>query len=459
MVTGTYLFLDQLVVAIGSWIYWIIILKFISSYEVGQATTVYSLVLLVSMFTQLGLEYPLLKKASNERSQILGTALVLELVISVASLPIIIYCINALFNGSLDSFALIASLLLILSTLGFVLRFALLGISDSKNILIIDIIGTVIKFVAGFALVSTGFGAFGVVMSFVLQAAFTAGIALAVARTTFGFRLGNMHYARQIIIDGLVNTPSKFSRMLILSFSVVLLASFGISTSEVGIFYVAFIVSVIAGGLASSISFMVIPASSASKVDLSSSSLRIGLSLIAPLISALVVAPSYILSLIGPEYSSAGLVLLILSVGILPSCIIANTIAKFINVENRKKLIAIGLVQLFTFLIVFWLMVPHYGTLGAALATLMAFVAGSIFSIIWTQREVLKYISNSSIAVISGVASGYFLLLAFGTHPLVAALFSCAITFMVVVVLKNFSLTEIRQLVRMTIKNNTNISK
>jgi O-antigen/teichoic acid export membrane protein len=435
------------------------ILKFVSSYEVGQATTVYSLVLLVSMFTQLGLEYPLLKNASNERSRILGTALLLELVISLGSLAIIIYCINTLFSGSLDSFTWIASLFLIISSLGFVLRFALLGISDSKNILIIDIIGMVIKFVAGFALVSTGFGAFGIVMSFTLQTIFTAGIALAVARNTFRFRLGNMQYAKQIIKDGLINTPSKFSRMLILSFSVVLLASFGISTSEVGIFYVAFTLSVIAGGLASSISFMVIPESSASRTDLSSSSLRIGLSLIAPLISALVVAPSYILSLIGPEYSSAELVLLVLSIGILPSCIIANTIAKFNNVGNTKKIVAIGLVQLFTFLTVFWLLVPLYGTLGAALATLIAFVAGSIPSIIWTQREVLKYISNSCIAIISGVASGYFLLLGFNTHPLEAALFSSAITFTVVVVLKNFTLTEIRQLVQMTLKNNTNISK
>ena len=409
------------------------------------------------MFTQLGLEYPLLKKASNQRSQILGTALVLELLISVASLPIVLYCINTLFSGSSDSFGWIASLLLLFSSLGFVLRFALLGISDSKNILIIDTLGMVIKFVAGFALVSMGFGAFGIVLSFLLQAIFSAAIALAVARTTFGFRLSSMQYVKEMIVDGLVNTPSKFSRMLILSFSVVLLASFGINTSEVGIFYVAFMVSVIAGGLASSISFMVIPASSAKKVDLSSTSLRIGLSLIAPLISVLVVAPNYILSLIGPDYVSADMILLILSIGILPSCIISNTIAKFNNVENTKKLLVIGLVQLIIFLTVFWLVVPLYGTLGAALSTLIAFIGGCIPSIIWTRTEVLKYILNCCIAVIAGVASGYALLLAFNAHPLVAALCSCAITFMTVIVLKNCSVAEIRQLVEMTIKNDTNV--
>ena len=46
---------------------------------------------------------------------------------------------------------------------------------------------------------------------------------------------------------------------------------------------------------------MVIPASLDSKTDMSTDSIRIGLSLTAPLIVTLMVAPNSILSLIGPE--------------------------------------------------------------------------------------------------------------------------------------------------------------
>src|SRR6266496_46110 len=108
-----------------------------------------------------------------------------------------------------------------------------------------------------------GFGALGMLFSFLLQILFITCATLVVARRrTFGFKLGNMKYVREIIRDGLVNTPSKFSRIFILSLSVVLLTSFGISSSEIGIFYVALMISIVAtGGLASSMAYMVIPAS------------------------------------------------------------------------------------------------------------------------------------------------------------------------------------------------------
>jgi O-antigen/teichoic acid export membrane protein len=53
---GTLLFLDHLLVAVGGWIYWLIIVSKISPFQVGQVTAVYSLVTLISILTQLGLE-------------------------------------------------------------------------------------------------------------------------------------------------------------------------------------------------------------------------------------------------------------------------------------------------------------------------------------------------------------------------------------------------------------------
>ena len=265
-IQGTLLFLDQLLVAVGGWIYWLIIVSKVTSYEVGQATAVYSLVALVSTLTQLGFEYPLLKRSSTQRRQILVTVLVIELVITLASVPLVSYVINNLFPESLQGlfrFTWIAIGILILSSLGFVSRFALLAVPDVKSVLIIDVTGTGIKFVAGYILVSMGFGALGMLFSFLLQILFITGATLVVARRrTFGFKLGNMKYVREIIRDGLVNTPSKISKVFILSLSVVLLTSFGISSSEIGIFYVALMISIVAtGGLASSMAYMVIPAS------------------------------------------------------------------------------------------------------------------------------------------------------------------------------------------------------
>jgi O-antigen/teichoic acid export membrane protein len=132
---------------------------------------------------------------------------------------------------------------------------------------------------------------------------------------------------------------------MIIALSVIFLTAFGISDSDIGIFYVALIISVVGAGLASSMSFTVIPASTESRMDLSSGSLRLGLSLTAPVVTALIVAPKDILSIIGPQYASAHTILLVLSIAILPLVVISNAIAKFNNLGKSRKIIAIGAIQ------------------------------------------------------------------------------------------------------------------
>ena len=170
---GTLLFLDHLLVAVGGWIYWLVIVSRISPFEVGQVTAVYSLVTLISILTQLGLEYPILKRSVSQPHQILVTAFIIEMVITMATVPIVPSIISTYFQQSLHGlsyqFTLIAVTILILSSLSFVSRFALLGISDVKSVLMIDLIGTGIKFASGYVLVWSGMGASGMLISFLLQ--------------------------------------------------------------------------------------------------------------------------------------------------------------------------------------------------------------------------------------------------------------------------------------------------
>jgi O-antigen/teichoic acid export membrane protein len=450
---GTLLFLDQLLVALGGWFYWLTIVSKISSSEVGQVTAIYSLVALISTLLQMGLEYPLLKRSFTQRRQILATVLIVEIAITLAVVPIVPYIITNIFQKSsqgLFRFNWIAVGILISSSLGFVSRFALLGISDVKSVLIIDVIGTGIKFVIGYTLVLMGFGAFGLLFPFLLQSLVITGATLAVAgRRKFGFRPGSLKYAKEIIGDGLINTPSKFSRMLILSLSVVLLASFGINSSDIGVFYVSLMVSIVAtGGLALNMAYMVLPASAISRVDLSSSSTRIAVTLIAPLIAALITSPKFVLSIIGTQYISAQTVLIVLAISILPYAITINAISKFNNLAKSRKLVLVGFTEVLAFLLAFFFLVPRYGTIGAAFSTLIAFVSSSVLSIIWSERTSLRYIGTSCLAIIAAVAFGYIAGLIVTLHPLELILISIVVSVTVVLVLKNISANEIGQLVK-----------
>ena len=446
---GMLLFFDQLLVAITNWLYWLVISRFTLASEIGQATSVYSLVLLLATLSQIGLEYPLLKKSSLPRSQILGTALTIELILIpglIAALILLAY--TNVYHASLSEFLWVAVALLALSPISFIARFALLGISNARSVLIFDVLATSGKFLVAYILVSIGLGAFGILFSFVIGSLIAAVGMLIIVRWQLPLTLvRNRRYIIEVIKEGLSNAPSRLFRTMIITLSVILLASFGISDSEVGIFYIAMMLSVVGASLAISMSYTVIPASTESKVDLSSGSLRLGLTLTAPIVAALIVAPKDILSIIGPEYVSADTVLLVLSMGILPTAVTMNAISKFNNLGHGRKIITIGVIQTVGFLTSFLILVPYYGSLGAAYSILIAYIASAVYAVSLFERAEKRYVANCAIAVIIGCVSGYainFML----DHSLPTIVSAILATSVVLLALRNTSVSELRQVIR-----------
>jgi len=451
------LFLDSIVLGAGGWLYWLVMTKFTSSSEIGQATTVYSLIVLVDTLTQLSLEYPLLKKSSIERSRILGAALTIELAITLSVTPFVIFLLSNVYDENLQKYTWIAIVMLPVLAISFVSHFALLGVSNSKTILVVDTVATGMKLGIGYVLVAQlGYGSLGILLSFLIQALFIGGTTLFFSLQTFGIKFGDLKVIKETVKDGLANMPSKLSRTLIFSLSVVLLAYFGVRASEVGQFYIALLITVFVGSLVSSMAYMVIPASSISKRDLTSGSLRIGISVTSPMIAALLTSPTFILSLLGNQYLSAETILIVLAIAIFPLTIVTNAISKFNFSGNSKKLVLLGTIQLLVFLIFFFLLVPYAGTLGAALSILIAYSATSITAILWLDRILIKYILVSGIAIFIGYFAGKTLevfLVGTGTAisnilPLIIAL---CVTLCIVMILKNISISEIRELVRISV--------
>jgi O-antigen/teichoic acid export membrane protein len=375
----------------------------------------------------------------------------LESLITAASIPVLLYFLGNLYQGSLYALSWIAIGIVIFSSLRYILRYALLGISDARSVLVVNSMGAALQLLSGYVLVSIGFGAAGILFSFLLNVLFITGLSFLIARKSFQLCLGDLKYVKGIIRDALTNTPTPLAKTVIYSLSVVLLASFGVSQNEIGIFYIALMLSLVAGGFAANIAFMVIPASFASKTDMSSDSIRIGLSLTAPLIVTLMVAPNSILSLIGPEYVSAGEVLVVLAAAIFPHTIVLNTISKFNNLGKPRQIIVIGSIHVIVFLATFVLLVPSYGTLGAAFSILIASIASAVASIIWSDRGLVqRYIFTSLVSIVSGLAAGYAVRFIFGSsvHPFILVLFSVSVVAIVIFGLRNTSPKEILLMAR-----------
>lgn len=451
-VPGTLLFLDQVAISAGSWAFWLVITRITSSSQIGLAITVYTLVLIISLASQLGLEYTLVKKLSVQRSNVIGTALIMELLISIGLVPVLLYAISYLHEGSVSQFHWISILILFISSLAFVSRLALLGVSDAKSVLIIDSVSIGTRFATGFILVSYGYEASGILIALVLQSLVVSCAALYIGRKAIDFKI-NMKYIAEIMKDALINTPTKLSRMFIVTISVVLLAFLGFSSSDVGVFYIALMVSLAAGSFASSIAFMAIPASSSANDNLSVDSLRIGLSLTAPIIVALILSPGPILSLIGPEYGSAQTVLAVLSIGILPSIVVLNAISRFNILNQSTKILWIGITQITSFLISFFLLVPSHGMLGGAFAILIAFLCSFVLSVIWSKKIMIRIIAASCASIAISWGFGYTLQLVFASiNPIWIIMSGMALALVITIALGNLSRTEMRRLLRDIIK-------
>jgi O-antigen/teichoic acid export membrane protein len=174
------------------------------------------------------------------------------------------------------------------------------------------------------------------------------------------------------------------------------------------------------------------------------------LSLTAPIVAALIVAPRQILSIIGPEYASADTILLVLSMGILPSAVAMNAISKFNNLGHGRKIIGIGVIQTVGFLTSFLLLIHYYGSLGAAYSILIAYTASAVFAVSFFERAERKYVANSLVAVIVGCVSGYainFML----DYSLLTIVSSIVATSVVLLALRNTSISELRRLIKASI--------
>jgi O-antigen/teichoic acid export membrane protein len=204
--------------------------------------------------------------------------------------------------------------------------------------------------------------------------------------------------------------------------------------------------SVIMVGFAANIALMVIPASSASRNDLSQDSFRIGLSLTAPLITILIVAPRSILSLVGPEYTSADIALLIMSAAMFPYTIVVNAISRFNNMGSPREIVTIGSILVSVFLLSFILLVPIYGIVGAALSILLASVASALPAIHWLRNTLLtRYATTSLLSILAGVGIGYCIKFTFDfIHPVFYLLICVTVVMIINFSVRNTSLGELR---------------
>jgi O-antigen/teichoic acid export membrane protein len=445
--SGIILTLDLFVISFGNWIFWLLVSMIASPAEIGQATSVYSYILLFSSITMLGLEYTIIKKSSTDKTFVFGTTIVLKLLILFASLPLFIVLLNQLGYSLYSEITYIAIGIFVFSSFRYVFRYILLGNFESAKIFLINTIGLLSQLVIGFYLVLNNFGSTGILISFLVNVLVITVLFLFSLKRKLNLKLGNKEYFADFIKDALINFPPQLTRSLIFYFSVVLLAFLGVSESDIGLFYIAMMMSIIAGGLAGNMALMLIPSSLVANKNLSFDGLRISLALTAPIVAILLCEPEGILGIIGPHYTQATDLLIIFSLSIIPYVIVTNSVTNFNNLNQSLKIILMGAVQFGTFLSTFLILVPIFGTVGGAYSILISMCISSIFSILWYGSSILKIVLLTCFSILVAFVINLALSSVVEIHLIYSIVLTLTITLFLNIVLKNITFKELKEII------------
>jgi O-antigen/teichoic acid export membrane protein len=271
------------------------------------------------------------------------------------------------------------------------------------------------------------------------------------ALVRLGTALGTRKELLSSLKEALSNFPSKIARFSITPLAIILLTFAGVSASEIGIFFVALIISLAAGTLASSITTVSLPASSEGG-DSFRLSLKLGLTLTTPFIVILFVFPGNILSLIDTGYAAGSNMLSVLALAVFPSTMLFNLIMRLNSQSDNRMIILIGVTQLAVLGATFAILVDEFTGLGAAVSILAAYSIPAALLLRRLTKEEHYLVIKTIIALAAGVVIGVFI--QYVVTGIIAMVVAFLFTFAAMHLLRALRFREISDLV-VSIKHRT----
>jgi O-antigen/teichoic acid export membrane protein len=413
--------------------------------EIGYATASISSISVISSLSALGLDYVLLKRASQEKGKIVGTIIVFEIILNLSLVPIVLTFANPFTDTANPLIPILAVLIFITNGIAFIPKSAMLGIMDVKTVIVYDAFAFSARLVSLVVLALYNFGAIAILVSLLIHSII---LSIAFGITAFkklGCSIGNLAYLKLMLKEGLHNFPTRLSRLLVMNLGVVLFAYLSFDPNKVGMFYMALMIVVVSGEFATSLSTMSLPSSVINGKNIVSYSTKLSLTLSAPLISILLTAPNFILGLLGKSYYSGGSTLFILSLTIIPTALVLNALAKF-NSENKlKDAVMMGIIEIGIFLASFLPLSAILSVDGIALAILISYMGSGIFASRSFGKQTMRVVMITCLGVMCGYATG-FLTGTFYDNPILKIILAAVTTLMVIIGLKAITYQELKNL-------------
>jgi len=449
---AAYIYIETISSLISGYIFWLIMSKLTSSEVIGTSSTVVTFATIVAVIAGLGITtgmQPFIAKSLSEkkiqdaRIYFISCLVLICIGISICSTSVLIAGSRIANTFGIDFGLIMMSILLIASyNTSTLFRSVVVSSLKTQSLPLIFIISAGAKLVLSALLLILGLGSVGLVFGFtfnyILSSIFLVVILL---RTIFKTaKIKNIFEnlkdnTKKIMLASVVNWVPII--IMIVGSQLGTIVVFGASgASQAGVYFLALTIVTGITTVMSSLYTITLPTLSSLtdyRKRIAWQTIRLSAIIILPFSCSLIFFSNEIMNLFGQAYTAGSVSLQILLISMLPMCVTDGIYTLAYSYRNYRYVLILGLAVSVPQTILYFLLVPIYGELGAALAYTVGSILGCVVStfisrkigllLFWKELAIifilpasigfaLSYLQlNYILGIISTVVFSYILLL------------------------------------------------
>jgi O-antigen/teichoic acid export membrane protein len=447
---AAFLYIEAVTMLFSGYFFWLVMSKITTPTIIGSSSALISLAAIFSTVITVGVPSGVQRFLGKSFSQqkledtklfVKGSLLLVSAGIFVSSLIMLVArdWIYVLFR--VDFASLVVSILLIGSTaLSLLLRSIVVASLKTKIITIVSIISTVAKFAIAVILVLMGTGALGITIGFTSFPILTS-VLLIFTTVMILFKLPTQNKPASTLSHALKNLLTVSMTFWIpsviatIGFQLGTIVVFGTQGAyQAGLYFVA--LSIVTGislvmTVLSTIAFPAMSAMTDGRKRMAWRIIKLTLITTLPFSSAIIFYSREIMQLFGAGYIEGSSTLEILLLSILPNAIVGGITILVFSYGNNKQVLMLGLASSLPRTILYFLLVPIYGGVGAAITYLIGSLIGFVLSIIIAKKVKMRVLWKDLGYVILIPTILAFLLYYIGINYIIGIVLTLVISYLI----------------------------
>jgi O-antigen/teichoic acid export membrane protein len=395
-----YLYLSTMISNVLGYVFWLVIFKLTTPYEVGLASTATSIAIILGNLTIFGIPIGIqrflgktyVERDLNSLKSYFFNGLTI-LMLSSGSLT----CLMIILSRWLTNFTNIPTELLIVSSLiiftnVFSSIFYALFISILRTDLVtyVNAGASVCRLIAGILLVLIGFGAFGIIFGY-----FTLSLVSLITYLILSFRIVGfprfalqMSYIGELLKAGGANWLPSVVQILGMQLGVIAVYGF-MGAFQAGQYFIAYAIANVVFAIPYSflsVMFPVLSGMENGRKRVSWKAIKLILSIVVPITVILAIYSKVVLGFFGSSYVEGWLILTLLLIGVAPFAIVQGVNILAYAYGFYGIVLSLGVVVSLPRTLLYLFLTPWFGGVGAAEAFLTGTITGTVCAIIVAKK-------------------------------------------------------------------------